>query len=73
MGGTIVRSRGLRVDPCEIPGCGFKHSKLCDYPVKRAGVLGTCDLKLCHHHARSVGPDRDYCPAHLKLSQQVHV
>lgn len=65
----IVCSRGLHVALCEIPGCGFKHSKLCDYRVMRNGVAGTCDLKLCQHHARSVGPDRDYCPAHLKLSQ----
>lgn len=36
---------------------------LCDFPV---GEGKTCDRPMCKRHATSVGPDRDYCPAHAQ-------
>ena len=34
---------------------------------------GTCDRWLCLRCAVSVGSDRDYCPAHHRLSQETKV
>jgi hypothetical protein len=66
----IICTRGHRPAPCSVPGCTRDHCRLCDYPVTRAGVTGTCDAKLCGQHAVHVGTDRDYCPAHAKLAQK---
>lgn len=58
-GGTaIVCMGGKRPVRCHF--CGRTHTKLCDYPRGQ----GTCDLPLCDEHARSVGPNRDYCFNH---------
>jgi hypothetical protein len=65
----IICTRGPRkFVPCSVPGCGRPSVRLCDWPVTRAGVKGTCDAKLCARHATHVGPDRDYCPPHAKLA-----
>ena len=64
----IICTRGGRRSYCSSPGCTNYSEKLCDYPVTRAGVQGTCDAKLCMRHATHVGPDRDYCPPHAKLA-----
>lgn len=40
----------------------------CDYPVKTKS--GTCDRWLCRKCAVKVGPDRDYCPPHDRLTQE---
>lgn len=53
---------------CSTPGCAQRHTKLCDYPVTRKGQPGTCDAKLCDLCAKSVGPDKDYCPPHARLA-----
>jgi len=61
---TIVCSRGRRRAYCEEPGCRRDSERLCDYPLRGEKAGKTCDRKLCGGHARRVGPDRDYCPAH---------
>lgn len=62
---AIVCYRGRRI-PCSVPGCPNISTKECDHPILRKGVPGTCDMKLCDRHAKSIGPDRDLCPAHEK-------
>jgi hypothetical protein len=37
---------------------------LCDYPVGD----GTCDAPICRKHARTVGPNRHYCPWHAEAT-----
>ena len=64
----IICGRGRRHEPCSVPGCTRAHCRLCDYPVTRAGVAGTCDAKLCGQHAVHVGKDKDYCLPHSKLA-----
>ncbi len=67
----IVCTRGGNRSLCTVPGCNRPSSKLCDYPVKRGGVAGTCDAKLCSVHATSVGPNKDYCLTHVKLEKEL--
>lgn len=55
--------------------CGYLSArKQCDYPVKpklhRKIAKATCDRWLCDRCAVNVGPDRDYCPPHHRLSQE---
>ena len=38
-------TRGAQRTYCSSPGCTNYSEKLCDYPVTRAGVKGTCDAK----------------------------
>jgi hypothetical protein len=67
----IICSRGRRRAPCQIVNCGRPYEKLCDYPVRRNGKPGTCDIKLCAAHAKqvaAVADDTDYCPAHANLA-----
>jgi hypothetical protein len=54
---ALVRMQIKRCQYCTRP-----HTRLCDYPTE----TGTCDAPLCGQHARRVGPDRDYCPAHAE-------
>jgi hypothetical protein len=68
----VCGPRGRR-SYCAVPQCGRYSEVLCDYPVKRKGKAGTCDMKLCLVHAKRVEVDRDYCPAHFKLSVEVKV
>ncbi len=68
---AVVCYRGRRLEPCSVPGCPSVGSKLCDHPVTRKGVEGTCDMKICGKHATAVGPDRDLCPAHSKLKAPI--
>lgn len=50
------------------PRCCRPSSKLCDAEVGTTlrGDHLTCDMPLCDQHATSVGPDRDYCPRHIR-------
>lgn len=64
----IACSRGSR-KRCKVPGCTRDATKLCDWPVT-ARASGTCDMDLCARHAKSIAPDRDYCPAHAKLDSE---
>lgn len=66
--GGYACSRGRRRKPCKVVGCTSDASKLCDYPVTRAGKAATCDFDMCARHATKVGPDRDYCPPHAALA-----
>ena len=45
----------------------YKRQALCDFPVTRAGKVGTCDAKLCDRCRVRVGPDKDHCPPHAKV------
>lgn len=45
--------------PCE--WCKRPGTKLCDWPT---GENKTCDRRMCSHHAKNVGPNKDYCPEH---------
>lgn len=44
---------------CQIDGCREIGEVECDYPAPTKS--GTCDRLTCRRHAKSVGPDRDYC------------
>lgn len=61
----IVCSRGA------VPKCGscrqYTHTKLCDYPLIGEMQGRTCDMRLCERCAVSVGPNKDYCPAHARV------
>lgn len=69
IGNMIVCSRGVRAVPCETPGCHRPHNKLCDYPLSGPKQGKTCDRKMCERCAVPVGPNRDYCRAHEKMSR----
>jgi hypothetical protein len=62
---------GISVIACSRGGkkcaCGNHYTKLCDYPVKT--LSGTCDRPLCSKCSVSVGPNRDYCPAHARVEK----
>ena len=67
----IVCRRGQRLRsaaPCSVPGCGEKHTHLCDYPLKGKKAGKTCDAKLCEGHATRIATGQDRCPAHAKLA-----
>lgn len=49
---------------CSVPGCQNHAGKLCDFPVTKKGVEGTCDAKLCDRHAADAGEGKDHCPPH---------
>lgn len=72
---AIICSRGPRRRKCSNGQCTQWASRECDYPVKAYGPAHarshTCDKPLCHGCAVSVGPDRDYCPAHPREPAQM--
>jgi hypothetical protein len=70
-GGVIIAcSRGSRARRrCCI--CGGTATVLCDYPLRGEKAGKTCDLPLCRKHATRVGPNRDYCPVHARINQDV--
>jgi len=55
-----------------VPKCGWCHelsTKLCDFvisPPQQVTHKKTCDAPMCDTHAKSVGPNLDYCPVHAK-------
>jgi len=61
-------SRGERPQRCK--ECGGRAIKLCDYPLAGRKAGATCDAKLCGRCAVNVGPDRDYCGVHARVSKQ---
>jgi hypothetical protein len=73
---TVVTGPGVTAIFCDrsrrdrkCSSCGtYGADKACDYPTKTKS--DTCDRALCSRCAVSVGPDRDYCPAHHRLSQE---
>lgn len=60
--------------PCSVPGCRRHATFRCDFPLQRASdwkrsQRRTCDRWLCPQHRKSVGPDRDYCPVHVRADE----
>ncbi len=53
--------------PCQT--CGQPGFYLCDYPVKRNGVGGSCGRVLCKQHAAPVAGVAHYCPPHDRASR----
>jgi hypothetical protein len=53
--------------PCQT--CGLPGFYLCDYPVRRAGVAGSCSRVLCKKHATPVAGVAHYCPPHDRVSR----
>lgn len=70
LGGGVAWVCGREVERllCSVPLCGRGGAYLCDHPVTRKGTAGTCDKRLCETHRKTVGPDRDLCPAHAKAA-----
>jgi len=49
--------------------CQRGSTKLCDFvisPPEQVTHKKTCDSPMCDDHAKSVGPNLDYCPDHAK-------
>lgn len=67
---VFVCSRGRQRARCSSPGCYEPHEQLCDWPVTRKGVAGTCDAKLCRTHAYHYGADTDYCGPHARAHEE---
>jgi len=66
---AIACGRGEKTKPCVT--CGSPGTILCDYPVKRDGVAGTCDRPCCRKHATPVDKDKDYCMAHAQYAERL--
>jgi len=56
--GNMIICNPARVERCDF--CGGRSIAFCDFPNGR----GTCDAKMCGHHRKSVGPNKDFCPKH---------
>lgn len=75
--GMAVHMRGTKLPPAcrarvgkagldaafECVTCLAPSSYLCDWPTEGRK---TCDMPLCEAHSGQVGPNRNYCPAHLQ-------
>lgn len=50
--------------------CRKRSGYQCDYRLPSGAG---CDVHLCADHARTMGPDRHYCPPHFQMDcQQQH-
>lgn len=60
-----------RTGPKACSSCSVltRRPKLCDFPLAGAKAGKTCDRALCDGCATSIGPNRDYCPAHARQSK----
>ena len=67
-GFAVVCVRGQRAKPCAV--CKSPSTQLCDFPLTGPKAGKTCDAPLCRRCAVKVGPDRDYCPAHDRLTKE---
>jgi hypothetical protein len=66
-GNAIVCGRGARPPKCRF--CDRQSTKLCDFVTSHQQQVThkkTCDAPMCDVHAKSVGPNLDYCPDHAK-------
>ena len=66
-GQAIVCSRG-ETKRCS---CGNRMTKLCDWPLTGGKAGKTCDRPMCDKCATRVGPNRDFCPAHARMADEV--
>jgi hypothetical protein len=60
-GGGIITHDRARRRRCKT--CGAEAALLCDFPTGKRRKK-TCDAPICGTCARTVGPDRHFCPAH---------
>ncbi len=60
---AIVCHSGSRPKASPCVRCGTTSTKQCDFPLPGGK---TCDAYLCRGCARPQGPNRDYCPSHLR-------
>jgi hypothetical protein len=63
----VCGRRGIQSHPqtCETKACGGKATIQCDYPVRRAGKVTTCDRWQCKDCAKEVGPNVHLCKMHV--------
>lgn len=64
-GVAFVRYAKQPVKKCR--WCQSLSTKLCDFvvsPPEQVTHRRTCDAPMCSAHAKSVGPNLDYCPDH---------
>jgi hypothetical protein len=55
---------------CSVPDCRAHTEFQCDFPVHAASRKSkTCDRWLCQGHTKRVGPNRDYCPPHVRADE----
>lgn len=64
---VIACSRGQSRKRCK---CGRPADLLCDFPLSGAKSGKTCDMPICRSCATRVGPNRDYCPAHARMTAE---
>jgi hypothetical protein len=67
IGSVHICGRGQRRKPCSYPNCPGIGTRLCDAPVVRKGVAGTCDAAICATHAWH-HEGKDLCPPHRKYA-----
>lgn len=65
-GAVIMCTRRGSIPDCDTPGCTRAGQYLCDHPVVRDGVQGTCDRRICDGHRTKMGAGRDYCGPHAR-------
>ena len=71
-GGGFFCTRERRIPPCSV--CGKRlTSKLCDFALTGPRTGDTCNRKLCEGCAVNVGPNRDYCPPHARMTTALAV
>lgn len=66
-GGGMVHIRYAKGAVKKCRWCQSLSTKLCDFVVSDPAVIThrkTCDAPMCNDHAKSVGPNLDYCPDH---------
>jgi hypothetical protein len=66
--GPTRRRKVLRCSVCHVPDT-LATMRLCDW--RAPGKRKTCDRPVCVEHAMRVGPEKDYCPTHAPLMQEV--
>jgi len=65
--GSVVFTRYAKPPLKKCRWCQHLCTKLCDFvisPPEQVTHRRTCDAPMCDAHAKSVGPNLDYCPDH---------
>jgi hypothetical protein len=66
-GSVAIVCGGHRTKKIACRWCGDPSTKLCDFvisPPEQVTHKKTCDAPMCNAHAKNVGQDKDFCPAH---------